>query len=299
MSMKSTEQEMILVTGATGTLGSEVVKQLSGNKSDVKVKAAVHSIENAKKIQHERVEAVQIDYKKPESLSSAFKGVDKLFLLTHPSPKITEHELNLVNEAKKSGVRHIVKQSVMGADLNADVEVMRLHRQAEQIIEESGIPFTFLRPNGFMQNFVNFHSPSIKNNNAFYLPAQDAKVSIVDVRDIAAVTVKVLANDVNGMHNKKEYLITGPEAISYHQAAETFTSATGKKIDYVNISEEEAREGMKELGMDDWLINTILELYSYFRKGYASKVSSAVKEITGKKPTPFAQFAKDYVEAFR
>jgi uncharacterized protein YbjT (DUF2867 family) len=297
--MKSTEQETILVTGATGTLGSEVVKQLSGNKSDVKVKAAVHSIENAKKVQHERVEAIQIDYKKPESLSSAFKGVDKLFLLTHPSPKTTEHELNLVNEAKKSGVRHIVKQSVMGADLNADVEVMRLHRQAEQIIEESGIPFTFLRPNEFMQNFVNFHSPSIKNNNAFYLPAQDAKVSIVDVRDIAAVTVKVLANDVNGMHNNKAYLITGPEAISYHQAAETFTNATGKKIDYVSISEEEARVRMKELGMDDWLINTILELYSYFRKGYASKVSSAVKEVTGKEPTPFAQFAKDYAEAFR
>jgi uncharacterized protein YbjT (DUF2867 family) len=150
-----------------------------------------------------------------------------------------------------------------------------------------------------MQNFVNFHSPSIKNNNAFYLPAQDAKVSIVDVRDIAAVTLKVLANDVNGMHNKKEYLITGPEAISYHQVAQTFTRTTGKKIDYISISEEEAREGMKESGMDDWLINTILELYSHFRKGNASTVSSAVKEITGKKPTPFAQFAKDYAEAFR
>jgi uncharacterized protein YbjT (DUF2867 family) len=84
-----------------------------------------------------------------------------------------------VNEAKKSGVRYIVKQSVIGADLNADVDGMRLHRQAEQIIEESRISFTFLRPNEFMQNFVNFHSHSIKNNNAFYLPAQDTKVSIV------------------------------------------------------------------------------------------------------------------------
>jgi uncharacterized protein YbjT (DUF2867 family) len=89
---------------------------------------------------------------------------------------------------------------------------MRLHCQAEQIIEESRISFTFLRPNEFMQNFVNSHSHSIKNNNAFYLPAQDAKVSIVDVRDIAAIAVKILTYDnTNDIHNNKAYLITGPE----------------------------------------------------------------------------------------
>lgn len=91
-------------------------------------------------------------------------------------------------------------------------------------------------------------SHSIKNNNAFYLPAQDAKVSIVDVRDIAAIAVKILTDDnTNDIHNNKAYLITGPEAISYHQAAEILTTATGKKIDYVSISDEEARRGMKEM----------------------------------------------------
>lgn len=143
--------ETILVTGATGTVGSEVVRQLSRDTSDVNIKAAVHSVENAKKIEGDRVEAVQIDYNKPETLAAAFKDADKLFLLTHPSSKTTEHESNLVTEAKKSGIRHIVKQSIMGADLEAEVEAMRLYRQAEKIIEESGIPFTFLRPNEFMQ----------------------------------------------------------------------------------------------------------------------------------------------------
>jgi uncharacterized protein YbjT (DUF2867 family) len=168
---------------------------------------------------------------------SAFKSIDKLFLLTHPSSKTVEHESNLVNEAKKAGVGHIVKQSLMGADLKADVELMRLHRQAEQIVEESGIPFMFLRPNEFMQNFVNFHSHSIKNNNTFYLPAQDAKVSIVDVRDIARVAVKALTTDGKGIYDNKAYLITGPEAISYYQAAKILTTVTGKKIDYINISD--------------------------------------------------------------
>src|ERR687891_2397671 len=145
-----------------------------------------------------------------------------------------------------------------------------------------------------MQNFVNFHSPSIKNNNAFYLPLEDAKVSLVDVRDIAAVAVKSLMEDGNDKHKNKTYLITGPEALSYHQAAEILSNATGKKINYVNISDEEARAAMKEIGMSDWLIITVSELSEYFRKGKASEISPAVEEVTGSKPISFSQFANDY-----
>ena len=288
----------ILVTGATGTVGSEVVRQLSSDASSYEIKAGVHSIENTNKIQqYDRVKAVQIDYDKIEGLETAFKGVEKLFLLTHPSSKTVEHESNLVVEAKKSGIKHIVKQSIMRADLGADVETMRLHRQSEKLIEESGIPYTFLRPNEFMQGFINFQGTTIKSNNAFYIPAEDAKVSFVDARDIAAVAVRALVD--GDKHYNKTYMITGPEALSYHQTAEILSNATGKKIDYVNISEEEAREGMKEIGLDDWLINTILDLYTVFRKGYASSVSSAVEEVTGRKAATFAQFAKDHADAFK
>ena len=295
-----TNQETILVTGATGTLGSEVVKQLSSATPAVNIKAGVHSAQNVKKVKDgDRVEVVLIDYNKPETLKEALSQVDKLFLLTPDVPNAHELASNMVIEAKKAGIRHIVKQSVMGADLEANVGTLRLHRQAEKIIEQSEIPFTFLRPNEFMQNFINFHSPSIKNNNAFYLPLEDAKVSLVDVRDIAAVAVKSLTEDRSDKHNNKTYLITGPEALSYHQAAEILSNATGKKISYVNISEEETRGAMKEMGMGDWLINTISELHDYFRKGNASQVSSAVEEVTEKKPISFSQFAKDYAEAFR
>jgi uncharacterized protein YbjT (DUF2867 family) len=290
------EKETILVTSATGTVGSEVINQLS-SATDVNIKAAVHSVENVKRVKGDKTEVVLINYNKPETLTEALNDVDKIFLLTPDVPNAPELASNLVIEAKKAGIRHIVKQSVMGADLESDVGTLRLHRQAEKIIEQSGIPFTFLRPNEFMQNFINFHSPSIKSNNAFYVPLEDAKVSLVDVRDIAAVAVKSLTDDKH--NNNKTYLITGPEALSYHQAAEILSNATGKKISYVNISEEEAREAMKEMGMSDWLINTISELSDYFRKGNASQISSAVEEVTGKKPISFSQFAKDYVEAFR
>jgi uncharacterized protein YbjT (DUF2867 family) len=295
-----TKQETILVTGSTGTLGGEVVKQLSSSTPAVNIKAGVHSAQNVNKVKDgDKVEVVLIDYNKPETLKEALSQVDKLFLLTPDVPNAHELASKLVIEAKKAGIRHIVKQSVMGADLEADVGTFRLHRQAEKIIEQSEIPFTFLRPNEFMQNFVNFHSHFIKNNNAFYLPLEDAKVSLVDVRDIAAVAVKSLTEDRSDKHNNNTYLITGPEALSYYQAAEILSSATDKKISYVNISEEEARGAMKEMGMSDWLINTISELHDYFRKGNASQVSSAVEEVTGKKPISFSQFAKDYAEAFR
>ena len=289
----------ILVTGVTGTVGSEVVKQAS-NYTDVHVKAAARSVNRIISLEGDRVKTVALDYNKPESVKEALKDVDKLFLLTPDAPNAHELASNLVNEARTAGVRHIVKQSMIGADLKANAEVMRLHRQAEQIIEESGIPYTFLRPNEFMQNFINFHGHSIKNNNAFYLPMESAKVSVVDVRDIAAVAVKALTeNGDNNKHNNKIYLIAGPEALSYHQMAQLISNATGKKISYTSISEEEARAAMKEMCMDDWLINALLELYNYFRKEYASQVSSAVEEVTGKKPIPFTQFARDYVEVFR
>jgi uncharacterized protein YbjT (DUF2867 family) len=293
-----TKQESILVTGATGNIGSEVVKELLSDAPDVSIKAAVHSSQNVKKVKSDaRVKVIQIDYNEPETVREALNGVDKVFLLTPDVPNAADLASDVVIEAKKAGIKQIVKQSVMGAALEADVGTMRLHRQVEKFIEQSGIPFTFLRPNEFMQNFINFHSPSIKGNNAFYVPLEDAKVSLVDVRDIAAVAVKSLIDE--DKHKNETYLITGPEALSYHQVAEILSNTTGRKINYVNISDGEARSAMKEIGMSDWLINTVSELSEYFRKGKASEVSSAVEEVTGNKPISFSQFAKDYAEAFR
>jgi uncharacterized protein YbjT (DUF2867 family) len=298
MIMKTTEQKTVLVTGATGTIGSEVVKQLLDVTPTINIKAGVHLVENAKKVKEDdRVEAVQIDYKKPETLKEAFKDADKLFLLTHDSPKSAEHASNLVAEAKKAGIRHIVKLSALGADMESVVASLRLHRQAEKIIEESGILYTFLRPGEFMQNFVNFDSQTIKEQDAFYLPAGDPKVSFVDVRDIAAVAVKTLTD--NDKHNNKTYTITGPEALSYYQAAEILSNATGKKISYVNVSKKEARGAMKDTGINDWWINTIIEVYDFYKSGIQAQVSSAVEEVTGNKPISFSQFAKDYVQAFK
>lgn len=296
------DETTILVTGATGNIGSELVKQLSfhGKGKNVRVRAAVRSIDKAAKIKDSGVELVETDYEKPTTLSEAFNGVDKLFLNTPFQADMAELTSNIVTEAAKSGtVKHIVKLSVLGAEAEPTITMSRLHRQAEKMIEESGIPFTFLRASGFMQNFVNFFGNSIKSKGAFYVPAGDGKLSFVDVRDIATVGAKVLTDDQHDIHNGRAYPITGPEALSYGEAAEILSREVGKKISYVDIAEESARIGLKEIGMNDWFINSMMELYAIVRAGYASYLSSTVEEITGKKPISFSQFARDYAHSFK
>ena len=289
--------ETILITGATGTVGSEVVKQLSAKGENIIVKAAARSATDNTFENLNRVQVVQLDYDKPDSLAVALKGVDKLFLLTPFQSNMVDLTSNLVSEAKKAEVKYIAKQSVMGADAEPGITPGRLHRQAEKIIEESGIPFTFLRPNFFMQNFVNYYSNLIRSQGAFYIPAGDAKVSFVDVRDIAGVAVKSLIND--NQQKGRAYNITGGEALSYGQAAEILSKAVGKKINYVNVTDQDARNGMKDMSMDEWTIKSMIELFEITRAGYVSEISPIVEQVTGNKPITFSQFANDYAGSFK
>jgi uncharacterized protein YbjT (DUF2867 family) len=295
--MTSRKQETILITGGSGTVGSEVVKQLSRDGQAVHIKAAVHSAESIKKAKDEnRVESVQIDYNNPETLAVALKGIDKLFLVTPETPNAPELVSNMVTEAKKAGIRYVVRLSAMGESSIASV---RLHLQGEKIIEESGIPFTLLRPNTFMQFFVNFYGPTIKSNNTFYGSVGDAKVSFIDIRDIASIIVRILTDNGNYKHNGKVYTITGSEALSHYQVADILSNVTTKKIDYIDIPEEEFQRKKNEIGLNDWWLTLMLEAFYSFRKGYHSQVFSTVEEVTGKNPISFSQFAKDYAEAFR
>jgi uncharacterized protein YbjT (DUF2867 family) len=293
----------ILVTGATGTVGSEVVKQLTSpslsRSSGLRVRAAVHSQNKGDvfKRNNKTVEVANMDYNKPQTIAEALNNVDKLFWLTLPRPNMTEISSSLIREAKKNNVKHIVKLSVMGADAEPGTTIGRLHRHEEKIIEGSGIPYTFLRAGAFMQNFINFFGQTIKNQNAFYLPAGDGKVSFVDVRDIAAVAVELLTK--NGIqHEHKAYGITGKEALSYSEVAEILSKVIGKKISYINIPEEDAQKSMKETGMEDWLIAALMELYNIIRSGYASQTIDTVEQILGRKAISFEQFVKDHNNSF-
>jgi uncharacterized protein YbjT (DUF2867 family) len=196
-----------------------------------------------------------------------------------------------------------VKLSHIRADAPKDdaarITITNLHREAEKIIEESGISYTFLRPNFFFQNFINFYGPMIKSQGSFSLPAGDGKVSFVDVRDIASVTATVLTKKDGEEYMNKAYDVTGPESLTYADAANILSNEAGKKIGYSNISEDDARQMIKAMGMNDWHTSVLLELLKITREGYLSSISPAIEQVTGNKPISFHQFTKDYVEAFR
>ena len=172
-------KQSILVTGGDGNIGSEVITQLSSSGADLRIVGGIRSVAKKNELDKrlDTSDLVELDYDNPETIVDALKGIQSLFLLTPTHPKMLDFTSNLVNGAKESNVGHIVKLSHIRADAadESQINITGLHRQAEKIIEDSGIPFTFLRPNFFMQNFVNFYLG--KNQSSIHLPAGDGKVS--------------------------------------------------------------------------------------------------------------------------
>ena len=286
--------QTILVTGATGASGSFLVDKLA--TAGAGARALVRSPEKAKAIETLGLATVVGDLDKPETLRPALEGIEKVFLLSAPDPRQAELQGNMVQAAKAAGVRHIVKVSAIGTGGELDSTPLgRLHRETEKEIESSGIDYTHLRPNGFMQNCLMF-AGTIKTQGAFYAPLGDARVSYVDVRDIAAVAFHTLTSDG---HAGKAYDITGPEALSYDDVARELSSVLGREVKYVDLPSEAARGAMIGMGMQAWLADALIELFNLYRNGMAARVTDTVRAVTGQEPVTFAQFAKDYAEAFK
>jgi uncharacterized protein YbjT (DUF2867 family) len=278
---------MICVTGASGTLSSEVIRQLESAK--LPLRAAYFSNKGAEAARSRGIEAVVIDYNRPETLRAAFQECDELFLLGPNALNQTELELNAVEAAKAVGVRHIVKQSVMGAGEEA-YSLAKVHRPVERAIESSGLGWTFLRPNSFMQNAVTFMGNTIRAESAFYSASGQAKISHVDVRDIAAVAVRALAES---KHDGKIYALSGPEALTYDELADELSKVLRRPISHVSLDPSDLKEAMLAESMPEELADRMLDLERYFREGWASRITNDIKQVTGRDPTSFAQYARE------
>jgi uncharacterized protein YbjT (DUF2867 family) len=278
---------MICITGASGTLGTEVARQLESAKASCR--ACYHSEEKAEAARTRGLDAVTIDYNRPETLRAAFNGCDDLFLLGPNTVNQTQLETNAVEASTATGIRHIVKQSVFGA-AEGSFEFARLHRTIEKTIESSGIPWTFLRPNSFMQNVVSFMSPTIKAESAFYSATDGAKISHVDVGDIAAVAVRALTEPG---HEGHAYTLTGPEALSYDELASELSKVLGRPIRHVSVPPADMKAGMLSMGMPEAIVDRLLDLDRFFLDDGASRITNDIMQVTGRNPRRFAQYARD------
>ena len=283
----------ILVTGATGNIGSQVVGLLKARQ--IPFRAAVHSGEKAAALERQGIEATVVDLNSVETIEKAMRGIDKVFSLSPFVPNLAGLGENIVKAARRAGIKYIVRSSGLGADNPDAITLGRWHREAEMAVEGSGIPFTIVRPITFMQNYINFHSRTIKQQGAFYAAQGDGKVSLIDVRDVAEVMVKVLTS---GGHEGKAYDITGPEAISNYEIASALTEVAGRQIKYVDVPESAVRKGMLDTGMPEELVNALMELVAISKAGHLSAVLPGVERLLGRKPGSFRRFAQDFKSAF-
>ena len=230
---------MILVTGASGTVGGQVAKQLSAEGAKFRV-----MFRDKGDRAPAGAEAVIADFSDSAALRVAMRGVERMFLLCAAVPNLGDLEGNAIDAAKAAGVKHIVKLSVIGAAEAAHM-FAQPHHEVEEKLRDSGMRWTLLRCNGFMQNFLQF-ADTIKSQNAFYSMGDKSKASWVDVRDIAAVAAKALTSSG---HEDKAYEMTGPEALSYADVAKKLSSALGREIKYVAITPEQQRAAMLQAGL--------------------------------------------------
>jgi uncharacterized protein YbjT (DUF2867 family) len=281
---------MILVTGATGNVGRELVAQLVAKGE--RVRALTRDPKKATFPQ--KVESFVGDLAKPETLSKAMEGVDRLFSLA-TGPQLAELEGNLAQAAKRARVRHVVKLSVLGAGSGMESPMVAWHEGGERAFQNAGVPWTFVRPGYFMSNAIQW-AGSIKSTGKVFLPYGDGKLPPVHPRDIAAVCATCLTSTG---HEGKAYPLTGGQALSAAEMAGALSEVVGRPIEYVAVSDEAARDGMLKMGLPSVLVEGLLQLAGMIRAGKVANVLPTVKEVLGREPLTFAQWAKENAAAFR
>ena len=285
---------MILITGATGTTGREVVQELRrlGAKG---VRALVRDPARADFIREAGFETIAGDFGRPETLDAALEGVERALLLTPPTPDTVSQHQDFIVAAVGAGLRHVVKLSAIAADADAPEGFGRWHGQSENLLKTSGLRWTILRPNFFMQNLLG-QAGQIASTGSIYQPVGDARASFIDVRDIAAVAARALTEDG---HEGQTYTLTGPEALSYHDVAAKLSGAAGRGIDYVPVSPEQFRAGALGAGLPEWLVSALERLNEMFASGQAAQVTDDVRRVARREPTTFDRFARDHADAFK
>lgn len=280
----------ILVVGATGTVGSAVVAGLIRRGERVRMatrdpaKAAARRGETGGD-----VDAVEFDLERPATFGPALIGVDRVFLIARPGDEEADRvALPLIEEMRRLGVRHVVDVSAMGVEQREDLAL----RKIELALEASGMAFTHLRPNFFMQVFLGGALlAGIRASGSIAIPAADARISYVDVGDIAGVAVTALTADD---HRGKAYTLTGPAALDHHEVARLLSEASGRPIRYVAIDEEAARRAILAAGLSEQRAERLIGFYRLVRAGFCAPVSMDVSSVLGRPATPFEAFARDH-----
>jgi uncharacterized protein YbjT (DUF2867 family) len=280
----------ILITGATGNIGGEVLHHLSGK--NLPLRALVRDVAKAAQLKERGIELAQGDFTQPESLDAALQGIEKAFLVMTNHPQQVELECNFIDAAKRSGVRQIVKLSVLRSG-ELPSAFQQWHRQIETHLEASGMAWTHLRPNMLMQN-MRWFVPTMLQQGAFYHSIGDTLVSHVDARDVSAVAALCLSES---NHENRSYDLTGAAAVSFTQVAEYFSAALNRPIEFINVSPADFKAARLSNGEPEWYLDAEAQLFASWQEGAGAMVSPNVANLLHQPPNSFSQFANDYIQS--
>ena len=283
---------MILLTGATGTVGSGVLARLA--ERGAAVRAVAHSPSSREKIESHGVEAVDGDFDQPDTLERAMAGCDHLFLLSPVVAEQVRRETAAIDAATRAGVEHVVAISVTGASASSSGAFARWHAEIDDHLAASGLQYTILRPAGFMQVHL-MPVDMVKSQGAWYGMAGDGPAGFIDADDIAAVAAEVLTT---AGHAGAVYELTGPEAITLPQAAAQLSTVIGREVPYVDVPADQFHANLVAAGLPDWLADSLVALYRDIREGHAATVTNHVEQITGRPARSYREFAAAHKDLF-
>jgi uncharacterized protein YbjT (DUF2867 family) len=282
---------MILITGASGTVGKAVLAQVA--RSGEKHRAMYRSKEDAAKAPA-GTEAVIADFADKTSLAAALRGVDSVYLVCSPIPDLVQLETNAIEASEAGGVRRIVLNSALGAG-DYTKSFPSWHRKVEDKLKATKLAYCILRPNSFMQNVLTYYAPSIRTQGVFYSSMGNARTSYVDVRDIAAVAAKAL---LGGAYDGKTFELNGPEALTCAEVAERISRHAGIAARYVDIPAEAQRNAMLDQGMPAWQVTALLELQAYYTGGQGGTLDGVLAGLLGRSSITMDQFLKEFAGEF-
>lgn len=274
----------VLVTGATGSIGSLVIPELI--KSGVAVRSYVRNTAKASHLSAQGVTLFDGDFSDQQALNQAAAGVDAVLAITPANPNAVEQGEAILKAALNAGTPYYVRISAIGAAPDAPTANGRLHYQSDQALIASGLPYTILRPHFYMQNLF-ASAATIKADGNMYWGMGAGKLGMIDIRDIADVCVSVL---IQGKHEGKIYNPTGPATISFHEIAAIISKSLNKPVQYIPVSVEAVGAALREAGWDEWSIQLMMDYAKAYAAGWGDFVNNDVKIITGQEPRSFAQF---------
>jgi len=283
---------MILVTGASGTVGREVLNQVA--KQGAEHRAMYRSDREAAKAPA-RTETVVADFAKKDTLDAALLGVRSVYLVCSPVPDLVELESAMIDACVRAGVTHVVLNSALGAG-DYDKSFPSWHRKVEDHLRSTALSWTILRPNSFHQNTVTYYAPSIRAQGVFYGSLGEARMSYVDVRDVAAAAAAALTGQA---HRGKIYELNGPLALASREVADKIAKQCGRPVKYVDIPMAAQHQAMLDTGMPRWQATALIELQQYYVSGRGGQVDATLESILGRPPISLDAFLQENAAQFR